>query len=84
MPIRYTLLDSCLELKDSSSDICSEFIDVMGRTVLQEILTSYFPSLLTLHLMLHTPTSWLVALRYVSVRKACANECLVRVLSGVS
>ncbi|GFR22168.1 zinc finger MYM-type protein 1 [Trichonephila clavata] len=72
-----------------SSDICSEFIDVMGKRVLKEILKEiklarYFSLIVDSTPVASHTNQMAVALRYVSVRKACANERLARVLPSVS
>ncbi|GFV82204.1 DUF4371 domain-containing protein [Trichonephila clavipes] len=71
-----------------SSDICSEFIDVMGKRILEEILGDQIARYISLIIHSTPDASYTnqqaVALQYVSVREACANECLVLVLSGVS
>lgn len=72
-----------------SSDICSEFIDVMSKRVLQEILKEikqarYFSLIIDSTPDASHTDQLAVALRYVSLSKACANERLVQLLPNVS
>jgi hypothetical protein len=71
-----------------SSDICSEFIEIMSKEVLKQILNEikqarYFSLIIDSTPDVSHTDQLAVVLRYVSLPNACANERLIQLLPNV-